>query len=153
MDSFSTIDAVMKTVDFLTDALKSSSKAEATDEDYISRIKKYITEHYNSELSIKELADFVHLSPEYLTRLFKKETGMTPKDYIIECRISTAKDLLANSSLPVSMIASEVGYHNFSYFAFFSKNWNKLHHESIGISFPNNPTESDFSEQHTALNK
>lgn len=121
MDSFSTIDAVMKTVDFLTDALKSSSKAEATDEDYISRIKKYITEHYNSELSIKELADFVHLSPEYLTRLFKKETGMTPKDYIIECRISTAKDLLANSSLPVSMIASEVGYHNFSYFAFLFK--------------------------------
>ena len=46
---------------------------------------------------------------------------MTPKDYIIECRISTAKDLLANSSLPVSMIASEVGYHNFSYFAFLFK--------------------------------
>lgn len=117
MDSFSSIDAVMKTVDFLTDALKKSQKAEETEEDYVSRAKNYVIEHYNSELSIKEIADFVHLNPEYLTRLFKKETGVTLKDYIIECRITTAKDLLVNSSLSVSMIASEVGYHNFAYFA------------------------------------
>lgn len=117
MDSFSSIDAVMKTVDFLTDALKKSQKTEETEEDYVSRAKNYVIEHYNSELSIKEIADFVHLNPEYLTRLFKKETGVTLKDYIIECRITTAKDLLVNSSLSVSMIASEVGYHNFAYFA------------------------------------
>lgn len=121
MDSFSTIDAVMKTVDFLINALKNCQKTEATEEDYVSRTKGYVIDHYNSELSIKEIADFVHLSPEYLTRLFKKETGVTLKDYIIECRISTAKDLLANSSLSISMIASEVGYHNFSYFAYLFK--------------------------------
>lgn len=121
MDSFSTIDAVMKTVDFLANALKDCQKTEETEEDYVSRAKSYVIDHYNSELSIKEIADFVHLSPEYLTRLFKKETGVTLKDYIIECRISTAKDLLANSSLSISMIASEVGYHNFSYFAYLFK--------------------------------
>ena len=121
MDSFSTIDAVMKTVDFLTKALQDCQKAEETEEDYVSRAKSYVIDHYSSELSIKEIADCVHLSPEYLTRLFKKETGVTLKDYIIECRISTAKDLLANSSLSISMIASEVGYHNFSYFAYLFK--------------------------------
>lgn len=46
---------------------------------------------------------------------------MTLKDFIIECRIATAKDLLANSSLSISMIASEVGYNNFSYFAYLFK--------------------------------
>ncbi len=117
MDSFSTIDAVMKTTDYLIIALKDLQKAEETDEDYVSRAKNYVIDHYNSELSIKEIAEFVHLNPEYLTRLFKKETGVTLKDYIIECRIATAKDLLANSSLSISIIASEVGYHNFSYFA------------------------------------
>lgn len=121
MDSFSTIDAVMKTVDFLINALQKSQKTEETEEDYVSRAKSYVIDHYNSELFIKDIADFVHLSPEYLTRLFKKETGVTLKDFIIECRISTAKDLLANSSLSISMIASEVGYHNFSYFAYLFK--------------------------------
>lgn len=121
MDSFSTIDAVMKTVDFLTNAMKESQKTEDTEKDYVSRAKSYVIDHYNSELSIKEIADFVHLNPEYLTRLFKKEIGTTLKDYIIECRISKAKDLLANSSLSISMIASDVGYHNFSYFAYLFK--------------------------------
>ncbi|MGI6254595.1 MAG: response regulator transcription factor [Acutalibacter sp.] len=121
MDSFSTIDAVIKTVDYLIKALKQCQKTDDSEEDYVSRAKSYVIDHYNSELSIKEIADFIHLSPEYLTRLFKKETGSTLKDYIIECRISTAKDLLANSSLSISMIASEVGYHNFSYFAYLFK--------------------------------
>ena len=121
MDSFSTIDAVMKTVDFLTNAIKESQKVEETEKDYVSRAKSYVIDHYNSELSIKEIADFVHLNPEYLTRLFKKEIGTTLKDYIIECRISKAKDLLAHSSLSISMIASDVGYHNFSYFAYLFK--------------------------------
>ncbi len=126
MDSFSTIDAVMKTVDYLTGAMQNIQKKEEHGEDHVSRAKGYILDHYNSELSIKEIADFVHLNPEYLTRLFKKESGTTLKDYIIECRISKAKDLLANSSLSVSMIASEVGYHNFSYFAYLFKKLEKV---------------------------
>ena len=121
MDSFSNINAVMQTVDFLIGVSKNSKKAERTEDDYVSRVKNYITNHYNSELSVKEIANSVHLNPEYLTRIFKKETGIPLKDYIIECRISTAKDLLVNSSLSVSTIASEVGYHNFSYFAYLFK--------------------------------
>lgn len=121
INSYSTIDAVMKTVDFLIDALSKIQKAEEPSEDYVTLAKSYIIDHFNAELSIKEIAEFVHLNPEYLTRLFKKETGVTLKDFIIECRISTAKDLLANSSLSISMISSEVGYHNFSYFAYLFK--------------------------------
>ena len=121
MDSFSNINAVMQTVDFLIGVSKNSKKAERTEDDYVSRVKNYIINHYNSELSVKEIANSVHLNPEYLTRIFKKETGIPLKDYIIECRISTAKDLLVNSSLSVSTIASEVGYHNFSYFAYLFK--------------------------------
>lgn len=139
MDSFSTIDAVMKAVHFLIDALNKNQKAEENEEDYVSRAKKYVIEHYNSELSIKEIADFVHLNPEYLTRLFKKETGAPLKDYIIEYRISMAKNLLANSSLSISTIASEVGYQNFSYFANLFKKLEQLTPREYRNTFAKQP--------------
>ena len=56
------------------------------------------------------------MNPEYFTKLFKKETGMNIKDYIVDCKIALAKDLLTTSNLPVNMIATEVGYSNFSHF-------------------------------------
>lgn len=118
MDSFSTIDDVKKTVDFFIHALNSNHKMRENAEDYVTLAKNYIIERYNTDLSVKDVAEFVHLNPEYFTRLFKKETGKNIKDFITDCRISMAKDLLANSSLPISMIASEVGYNNFSYFAY-----------------------------------
>lgn len=117
MDSFSTIDDVKKTVDFFINALKCDHQMHENTEDYVTLAKNYIIERYNTDLTVKDVAEFVHLNPEYFTRLFKKETGMNIKDFITDCRISMAKDLLTNSTLPISMIASEVGYSNFSYFA------------------------------------
>ena len=78
----------------------------------------YIYDHLHTRITVELLAKRVNLTPSYLSRLFKKETGKNIKDFITDCRISMAKDLLANSSLPISMIASEVGYNNFSYFAY-----------------------------------
>ena len=63
-----------------------------------------------------DVADHVHLSSEYFTRLFKRETGQNIKDYIIQAKVDAAKDLLARSDIPVSLIALEMGYDNFSHF-------------------------------------
>ena len=101
-------------MDFLLDATFSTQPQAAPD--YIEKAKEYISENYNRLLSVKEVADYVHLNPEYFTRLFKTETGQNLKNYIIDCKLMMAKDLLANSNLPVSMVALEVGYSSFSHF-------------------------------------
>ena len=65
---------------------------------------------------VTDVADQVNLSSEYFSRQFKKETGLSIKDYIIQAKVDAAKDLLARSDIPVSLIALEMGYDNFSHF-------------------------------------
>ena len=62
------------------------------------------------------MAEHINLSSEYFTRLFKKETGQNIKDYILQAKIDAARELLVRSEIPVSMIALEMGYDNFSHF-------------------------------------
>jgi two-component system response regulator YesN len=69
------------------------------------------------------IADLAGISPEYLSRLFHKETGMLLVDYIQRRKIEKACRLFREERLPVSEVASRLGYSNFSYFAtIFKKN-------------------------------
>ena len=63
------------------------------------------------------MAEYLHLNEEYFSRLFKKYTGETFKDYDMRMRIETAGRLLEQTKFSVSIIASKVGYDNFSYFS------------------------------------
>lgn len=78
-------------------------------------------EHIRKNLSVNitrtEVAKEVNLSEEYFSRLFRKETGETFKDYVVGLKINEAKKLLDNTSLSVGIIASKVGYSNFSHFS------------------------------------
>ena len=58
-----------------------------------------------------------HLSPDYLTRIFKRETGQTLKEYVVRQKLQEAQSLLRTTSLPISLIAAKVGYSNFSHFS------------------------------------
>ena len=68
------------------------------------------------ELSREELAKQVYMSPDYLTKLFRKETGMSLSDYIIQKRISIAKQLLATTGLSMVEISRRTGFSYSSYF-------------------------------------
>lgn len=76
----------------------------------VEQILLYIHDHLNEKLTLQVLADLVHLSPYYLSRLFKKETGLSPIDYIINVRMNEAKLLLITTDQSISEIALEVGY-------------------------------------------
>ena len=67
--------------------------------------------------SISDIAAYVHLNPDYLTRLFKKETGDNLNTFLMKYKLSIAANLLRNTSLPVSDIATQVGIDNISYFS------------------------------------
>lgn len=84
--------------------------------DVIQETIKYIKQHLDADLPVSEIAEFVGMNPEYLTKLFKKSTGYTLKEYIVNEKMESAKMLLVTTSLPVTLISSHVGYGNYSNF-------------------------------------
>lgn len=70
----------------------------------------YINEHFTRDITIDELAEHVNLSRFYFIRIFKKETGMTPHEHIVNTRINTAKYMLMNSELSVKDICFNTGF-------------------------------------------
>lgn len=80
------------------------------------RTKRYIEQNYHIELSLNDLANQFFVSPYHLSHTFKDEVGISPIQYLIQHRIKVAQNLLQNTDLPVSEIASKVGYPNANYF-------------------------------------
>ncbi|WP_238655457.1 response regulator [Paenibacillus piscarius] len=83
----------------------------------IHKVQKYISLHLDEELSREVIAEQVCLNKDYLSRFYKKETGMALHDYISLERVKLAKDLLSRTNTPIGAIALRVGYSNFSHFS------------------------------------
>lgn len=83
----------------------------------LSSISTYVRRHLADEISRQEIAEFVHLNPDYLTRIFKKKTGMNLSDYIRQERLSYGRHLLKNTELSISEIALTIGFNSPSYFS------------------------------------
>jgi len=84
----------------------------------VEKVKRYIAESIQDhQLTREDIANHVFLNPDYLTRVFKKETGMSISDYLQQKRIEYAKELLLNTDQSVSEIANASGYSNLSYFS------------------------------------
>ena len=80
--------------------------------------QEYIKDHYSDPaLSINQIAEAALLSPSRLSVLFKKETGQTVNDYLINARISRAVYLLENTNLRIYEVAAQAGYRSAQYFS------------------------------------
>jgi two-component system response regulator YesN len=78
----------------------------------------FIDQHYCEDISLEKLALFVHLNPNYLSEVFKKQRGVNYSDYIVGLRMKKAKELLEkNPWLSVNKVAELVGYANPRYFS------------------------------------
>lgn len=76
----------------------------------------YISEHFQEDITVDHLAARAGLSQYHFIRTFKKETGFTPHEYLINTRIATARYLLKNSRLPVKEICFAAGFSSESVF-------------------------------------
>jgi len=83
----------------------------------------YIYDNLHKRIRISELAQFAGLNPSYLSRLFKKETGMTVTEYIQTRKIETAKNMLKYSMFLPSQIAAVLAFPSQSYFIQIFKKW------------------------------
>lgn len=82
----------------------------------IREVKRYIYQNYGGDLSLERLAGMIYVHPDYLSRLFKKETGYNLNQFIKKYRMEKAKEMLVNTRMKVSAIGASVGYSNSSYF-------------------------------------
>ncbi|MBC5627919.1 response regulator [Clostridium sp. NSJ-6] len=85
---------------------------EKTNVTAIKLAKQYIINNFNKNITLKEVADEVFLSQNYLSELFKKEMGEGFYDFLSRYRIKVAKDLLLTTNLRVYEIAENVGYND-----------------------------------------
>ena len=82
----------------------------ARDRDPIHQTVEYIRAHVGESISLGELAQQAHLSPCHYSHEFKRHTGFSPMEYVINTRLEKAKMLLLQTTLSVTDIAYEVGY-------------------------------------------
>ncbi len=99
-------------------ALAPDSRGSFVEFDAVSVARRYMEEHFAEDLHVDDVAREAAISTSQLIRLFKRQLGTTPHSYLLRYRITQAKELLAETTLPVSTIAGQVGFaseSNFSY--------------------------------------
>lgn len=82
----------------------------------IHRLREYIHAHLDSDFSLVELAAVVQLSPRHFSRLFRNTFGMTPHHYLVNERITRAKELLGGKQVSIVNIAACTGFASQSHF-------------------------------------
>ena len=81
------------------------------------RAKEYIKTNYNKSITLEDVAKEINVSPQYLSKLFKEETGENFIDYMIANRIRIAKSLLESDDLSIKEICYSIGYSDPNYFS------------------------------------
>jgi len=78
----------------------------------VGQVIRYLHNHYSSDLSLTEVADFFHVNSSYLSRTFSKEAGKGFSSYLTELRINKALNIMEEGNLKIYEIAEQVGMPN-----------------------------------------
>jgi two-component system response regulator YesN len=88
------------------------------------RIEKaiaYMNRNFSLDISIDTLADYLGITPNYFSHLFKKETGISFSEYLNRIRVTEAQKLLAQTDLKAYEVMERVGFRNYKYFNYVFK--------------------------------
>ena len=94
--------------------------------DYVEEAARLISYNYDKNITVESIAERLFINKSYLSRLFKSQKGITPKEYLIKKRLDRAADLLKNSSVSVNTIAASVGIDDPLYFSRIFKKYTGL---------------------------
>ncbi|MFD2706579.1 phosphoenolpyruvate hydrolase family protein [Salibacterium lacus] len=85
--------------------------------EYVSFVKTYIRSYYMYDITMQELAQMLNVTRPHLSSLFKQEMGLPFKQYLIEFRISRAKEIIQTDNLPLHAVAEMTGYQDYFHFS------------------------------------
>lgn len=83
---------------------------QATDHEPLRELQAWIAEHLGEDLSVAVLAERVHMSPRNFTRVFRREAGCTPAEFVERLRLEGARRRLEESHADVARVARECGF-------------------------------------------
>ena len=95
--------------------VKSESRILKSSGKHINKVKEYLDQNYEEDISLEMLSELTKISPFYLLRLFKKEVGSTPHIYLTQRRIKKAKQFLTSGD-SLSDVAYKTGFVDQSHF-------------------------------------
>ena len=107
-------------IQLLRDSLPNSlinCRGKFTDNDYVSKAIEYMNEYYNSNITIAEICKNIYLSPCHFQRIFKKQMDQTPYNYLMELRVSKAKEKLLKYDISIEEIARMCGFVSTAHFS------------------------------------
>jgi len=110
VDSLKTALAVHLLRNYCATRPKLSSYTSGLPQNKLMLVKDYINEHLHQDLKLDEIAAIAQLSPYHFLRLFKQSMGITPHQYILQCRLNQAKYLLQHSHFSIVDIAAQTGF-------------------------------------------
>lgn len=94
-----------------------NSKKQNRYTELLDKIKQYVLDNLDQEISLNSTADAFHMSPFHLSKIFKEETGKNYIDYVMACKMDKAKNLLVSTNLTIEKITGLVGYSHATYFS------------------------------------
>ena len=97
--------------------LSQSSNKDESRHYIVNSAISYINKNISDGISLEKVAEQIYVSPEYLSRLFKKETGMNFKEYIIDCKMKKAMEMLSDPQHKVYEISKQLGYKTVGFFS------------------------------------
>lgn len=92
-------------------------KKKTSDDNKLKVALNYIEKNYLKKITLNEVAEYINFSPFYLSKQFKKELGINFVDYVTKLKMEKAKELLANTNMPIINIAIELSYNEQNYFS------------------------------------
>lgn len=96
--------------------LHSNSIIRRKSDDFATRLRTYVENHYAEPLSVAELCRLLYISKSKLYQISLEAFGMGVSDYIRICRLEKAKRMLEETEKPVAQIAAEVGFQDANFF-------------------------------------
>jgi two-component system, response regulator YesN len=114
---YNSIDEMKELIDYVVSYFERRIISHESTDNQIRKIIQYIHDHIESDIRRTHIAQTVFLSPDYISRLFKQEVGMSLSEFVMTEKMKVAHTLLRTTSLPINMVAIKVGYSNFSYFS------------------------------------
>ena len=83
----------------------------------VEEVIQYMNNHYQKNITIDDLAEVMHRSTSAFMRIFKKETGVSPGEFLIQIRLERARKLLLATEQSITDIAFNCGFNSSSHFA------------------------------------
>ncbi|MEE1013587.1 MAG: AraC family transcriptional regulator [Clostridia bacterium] len=93
----------------------------------VQEVMAYLDNHFREEISLAEMAERFYMNPTYLSRIFRRVTGMTYSEYLMQHRLREAVFLLNTTDKKVMEIAVETGFHSDNHFC-------KMFRKHMGVS-------------------